>query len=808
LDSVAAGDDKEEMGILLRFYASLQNLRFDQALRKRDADALSAFAGESGFRARPRQALAAARLLIEQGRPVAAAALVQNALLAEPGQKELILALREAVQGIVVTAVSPAAEELARRADAARDAGHSAEAATLYGEALSILPDATHWRVQRANMLKDSGDLAAAVPEYRRAQLERPEDADIPLQLGRALKQAGKNDEARESFREALRRDPANRAARDELAWLGEPQDQVQQTLAALERGEPSALFALADVLSNLQANFSRIERLLPSASAGSTFPPELHALFRRHCPSPAAPAGRAAFRLAILIDADAGTDRSFHARLDALIALASRDVVLIATVTDAGRRDDILRRAAPEADRLLICRASLTLPELVALLGEYGCQGLLVLEGETLPDAVAPDWLSLALQRAESAYADGESGTLRPDGGIEHHAPILRSRHDPQRGIVAPGRALALRSAMLAEIAAAQPDLPATIAAFWAVAAHRAAPLHIPLFLACDIGAAPAVSLESALAFAGAPVAIGCVIPTRSHAEDAERFVHSLRRTARYPEALSIIVVDNGVSGEGLAALARLSEEGVRILRDHEPFNWSRLNNRAAAELGEAQILLFANDDMEMLTQHWDDELRAVLARDGVGAVGVKLLYPDRTIQHAGLLCSWAGRPEHEGRGEAEDAAGPAGRWQCRRTALAVTGAFLATVRADYEAVGGFDPEFPLGLNDVDFCLRLRELGRSTVYTPHVALFHHESKTRGKHAADTAQAARAAAEDVRFAARWPARLMLDPTVNPNWSESLAPFRAYRAPAGAAVLRYLEDQLAEATTTFRHDPTR
>ena len=71
---MVAGDDKEEMGILLRLYASLQNRRFDQALRKRDADALSAFAGESGLRARPRQALAAARLLIEQGRPVAAAA--------------------------------------------------------------------------------------------------------------------------------------------------------------------------------------------------------------------------------------------------------------------------------------------------------------------------------------------------------------------------------------------------------------------------------------------------------------------------------------------------------------------------------------------------------------------------------------------------------------------------------------------------------------------------------------------------------------------------------------------------------------
>lgn len=795
------------MSILLRLHTSLQNRRFAQALRKRDPQALALLIVEGGLQPTPEQALSAARLLIDDGRVEAAADLLQNALRAEPNQTMLISALQEARRRIVSVVPSAAAQDLARRADAERDAGDTAAAAALYQEALALAPNAVHWRVQRANMLKDSGELATAELDYRRALLERPEDADIPLQLGRALKTAGRIEEARESFREAVRRDPVNRAAHDELAWLGEPQDHIHRTLAALERGEPSALFSLADALAGLRDNFSRIERLLPSVSAGSAFPSELHDLFRRHYPSPAPPPTRKPFRLAILFDADVGTDHSFHTRLDALIALASRHVMLIASGTDARRSDDIMRRTAPEAGRHLLCRAELTLPALASLLVEHDCHGLLILDGEAVPDAAAPGWFALALERAESAYADGESGRLSAHGQIERHEPILRSRHDSYGGTAEPGSAFALRHETLERIATAQADLLPTVAALGAAAANRTAPLHIPLFLACDLGGVPASPPTPAAIPSGTPVNIGCVIPTRDHAEDAERFVRSLRETARHPEALSIVVVDNGVLGEGLASLARLAGDGVKILRDHEAFNWSRLNNRAVAELGEAQILLFANDDMEMLTQHWDDELRAVLALDGVGAAGAKLLYPDRTIQHAGILCSWAGRPEHEGRGEPESAAGPAGRWQRRRKALAITGAFLATGRAEYEALGGFDPDFPLAFNDIDFCLRLRELGHDTLYTPHITLIHHESKTRGRYAADISQAARAAAEDRRFNARWPAQLKLDPTVNPNWSEAFAPFRAYRPTTDAAVLHYLDEQLAPTGKAVASSPS-
>lgn len=792
----AAGDDDEVMSLILELHTSLQNRRFSNALRKHDLRVIASLACEGGLRLTQDQALLAARLLIDDGRAGVAAALLQNALRVEPGQAPLTLALEEAGRSIVRLVLSPAAEDLARRADGERDAGNAPAAAALYKQALELAPNAACWRVQRANMLKDSGEFAAAEIEYRRAQLERPEDSDIPLQLGRALKMAGRTEEARESFREALRRDPANRAAHDELAWIGAPQDHIRRTLTALEHGKPFALFALADAVVGLKETLSRIEKLLPSASAGSGFPPELHDLFRRHCPPPAAPASQAPFRLAVLFDADAGADRRFHARLDALIALASRHVVLIATVTGARRRDDILRRAAPEVDKYLHCCAEPTLPALASLLVEHDCDGVLILEGETVLDAVAPGWFALALGRAEIAYADSERGRLSPDGQIERHEPILRSRHDAHWSEAELGCALALRREAVAEIAAAQPALPPTVTALGALAAQRL-PLHIPLFLACDLGGVtgPALVPMPAPPYSGKPVTIGCVIPTRDHAEDAERFVRSLRATARHPAALSVVVVDNGAKGEGLAALARLEGDGHKLLRDHDTFNWSRLNNRAVSELTDAPILLFANDDMEMLTQYWDDELRAVLALEGVGAAGAKLLYPDRTIQHAGILCSWAGRPEHEGRGEPEGAAGPAGRWRRRRKALAVTGAFLATRRTDYESIGGFDPDFPFGFNDIDFCLRLRERGRHTVYTPLITLIHHESKTRGRYAADVAQQARAAAEDRRFATRWPAKLVLDPTVNPNWSEALAPFRAYRAPAGGAVLRYLDEQL-------------
>jgi GT2 family glycosyltransferase len=783
--------------IFAELYRSIKMRNFRKALRDRDISSLAVIAREEGLRILPEDAIAAARLLQDQKRVDAAIALLQNAILDAPGTPSLIAALRDIRGTTNVRAHNERAEQLARQADAARDEGNTVTAAMLYGEALDLVPGAAEWRVQRANMLKDSGEIALAEIEYRRAQLELPDDADIPLQLGRALKVAGRKEEALASFREALRREPTNRAVLDEITGMGAVQDRIGQAVLALERGQPFALFALADALAGVKGNLARIEKWLPSPSTGVAFPAELHDLFRRTWSTPLPPPLiQPAGLPAMLFDGDGGTEQSFFARLDALIRIAdAQNVVLLARVADPLRRIEIERRASPETGRRLFCLSETTLPTLIAELAKCGCETLILIEGETLLAPKATGWFCAALSFAEAAYADGERGEMADGGGIIRSKPELRSRYDK---FSKPdfGSAFALRSPALAAIAEAEPDLPATIAALGAAASARATPLHIPLFLSCDLGdlpapaPAPAPASKPMAPSRHAPTTIGCVIPTRDTAQDAERFVRSLQATARQPNALSIIIVDNGVQGDGLAALNRLSADGITVVRDPDPFNWSRLNNRAAARLTEADILLFANDDMEMITPNWDDEIRVVLELEGVGALGAKLLYPDRTIQHAGILCSWAGRPEHEGRGEAEDAAGPAGRWQRRRSALAVTGAFLATKRRDYEALHGFDVDFPFGLNDVDYCLRLREQGLTTVFTPDIVAIHHESKTRGRGGDE----ARAEADDIRFASRWKPQLELDPTINPNWHEALPPFQAYHCSDPHEVLRYLEGQ--------------
>ena len=118
-----------------------------------------------------------------------------------------------------------------------------------------------------------------------------------------------------------------------------------------------------------------------------------------------------------------------------------------------------------------------------------------------------------------------------------------------------------------------------------------------------------------------------------------------SLRRTATAPEAVTLLIVDNGSRREHdlqiLSDLAR--QDNVRLLRLDQPFNWSHLNNQAAAET-DASVLVFANDDMEMRGIGWDALLRGLLERDEIGAVGARLLYEDGSIQHAGVLFGWKG--------------------------------------------------------------------------------------------------------------------------------------------------------------------
>lgn len=293
----------------------------------------------------------------------------------------------------------------------------------------------------------------------------------------------------------------------------------------------------------------------------------------------------------------------------------------------------------------------------------------------------------------------------------------------------------------------------------------------HVPLVLA-SVPTSNTVAVTSSASTEQREVGgrILVIIPTRDEGAVLDVMLTSLFERASDRGALDVVVVDNGSQDVStLSVLDRWRQRGVETLRRDEPFNWSSLNN-AACEGRPQPIVVFANNDMEMLSDGWDLEVRRLLAMDNVGVVGARLLYPNDRVQHAGIVMGgFNGEPLHEGLRVGRDERGPLDRWVRRRPATAVTGAFMAMRRSVFDQVGGFDAEnFAVSCNDVDFCLRAGATGWTILYAPELVLRHHESLSRG-HANTESKQQRAAEEMRRLLARWGARARFDPTRNPQW---------------------------------------
>jgi GT2 family glycosyltransferase len=259
----------------------------------------------------------------------------------------------------------------------------------------------------------------------------------------------------------------------------------------------------------------------------------------------------------------------------------------------------------------------------------------------------------------------------------------------------------------------------------------------------------------------------VALIIPTRDGRDLLATFISTILERTDYP-SFEIIVIDNGSQEpDTLAYLDWLqANELARVLRDDGDFNWSRLNNRAAA-LTDADILCFLNNDMEVLGEGWLSELSALAALPEVGVAGATLWFPDGTIQHAGVGFTARGSPMHLFRNAARGTA--PFYLRSLRTQPAVTGACLAVRRSVFDAVGGFDPTFPLGFNDVDFCLRVREtLGLRSVCTPAAELIHKESASRGR--------LRGEADRVRFLKHlaWFEARHLEAALTDRWTDTVA----------------------------------
>lgn len=225
----------------------------------------------------------------------------------------------------------------------------------------------------------------------------------------------------------------------------------------------------------------------------------------------------------------------------------------------------------------------------------------------------------------------------------------------------------------------------------------------------------------------------VSVIVATRDRVELLRTCVEGVLNATDYP-SLDLIIADNeSVEPETLTYMAEVATDPrVQVVRWPHPFNYSAINNFAASH-ANGKYLCLLNNDIEVIASDWLTNLVREAIQPQVGAVGARLLYPDRSIQHAGVAIGIGNAAGHAHRGLSEGQPGYFGQALIARGASAVTGACLLVAKEDFDAVGGLDEaHFQVAYNDVDLCLKLLKRGLKNIYVPAATLIHHESKSRG----------------------------------------------------------------------------
>lgn len=264
----------------------------------------------------------------------------------------------------------------------------------------------------------------------------------------------------------------------------------------------------------------------------------------------------------------------------------------------------------------------------------------------------------------------------------------------------------------------------------------------------------------------------ISIVIPNKDHVEDLKRCINSIEEKSTY-DNYEIIVVENNSETKEIKDYYELLKDDprVKVVTYTGSFNYSAINNFGVKQTTGEYILLL-NNDTQVITVNWMEEMLMYAQREDVGAVGAKLYYGDKTIQHAGVVIGLgahrtAGHTHYK---QHRENLGYMGRLCYAQDVTAVTGACLLVKKSLFEKVGGLDESFAISLNDVDFCLKLRKLGLLNVFTPFAELYHFESISRGLDDQGE-KAQRYNRESAHFREKWKTELEQgDPYYNPNFS--------------------------------------
>ena len=260
----------------------------------------------------------------------------------------------------------------------------------------------------------------------------------------------------------------------------------------------------------------------------------------------------------------------------------------------------------------------------------------------------------------------------------------------------------------------------------------------------------------------------VSILIPNKDHVDDLRKCLDSIRQRTTYSEWEAIIIENNSTDRQTFEYYQEIQKDSrIHVVEWKGEFNYSAINN-FGAQYARGEYILLLNNDVEVITSDWLEQMIMFAQRDDAGAVGCMLYYPDDTVQHAGVVLGIGGVAGHAHKYFKRGDYGYMSRMSIAQNYSAVTAACLMMRKCVWDEVGGLDEGFQIAFNDVDLCMRIREAGYLIIWTPYAELYHYESKSRGLEDTPEKQK-RFVGEIKRFRQRWSRQLEAgDPYYNPN----------------------------------------
>ena len=260
----------------------------------------------------------------------------------------------------------------------------------------------------------------------------------------------------------------------------------------------------------------------------------------------------------------------------------------------------------------------------------------------------------------------------------------------------------------------------------------------------------------------------VSIVIPNKDHIEDLSKCLNSIQDKSTWKNWEVVVVENNSTEPSTFEYYKEIeNDERIRVVRWEREFNYSAINN-FGVRAAKGEYILLLNNDIEIITPDWIEQMLMFVQRKDVGAAGAMLYYPDDTVQHAGVILGIGGVAGHSHKYFKRGEYGYASRMTIAQNLSAVTAACILIKRKVWDEINGLDEGFAVAFNDVDLCMRIRKAGYLIVWTPYAELYHYESKSRGLEDNPEKQK-RFKGEIDRFMDRWGKELENgDPYYNPN----------------------------------------